>query len=125
MRRSSAAGWWLVAGALGCSETDSAMGAHATAGVDATVSDAACVRAGCPGPGGGRLCVAPGTPTVDTCDLRRTDYCLIDVRCERQPSGACGFTMTDAVRECLANNGPRCTGFWAFDSQDAGCEAGR
>lgn len=107
---------WLAASTgAGCNETSSGLRA-----------DAACVRSGCPGPGGyGRRCIAAGESVIDGCILLRTDFCLVGARCERQPSGACGFTMTDALQACLSDGGPRCTGFAPLDPADAGCDDAR
>jgi hypothetical protein len=83
------------------------------AAVDAPDGDVAqrpCVRSGCGGTVIGRLCAPLNEEGSDTCDLRRTDFCYNTARCERQPSGACGWTMDDALRVCLAAGGPACVG---------------
>jgi hypothetical protein len=59
-----------------------------------------------PTPGGcrptgcsGQLCAAESVAT--TCEWRPEYACYQTASCERQPDGACGWTMTDALRACL------------------------
>ena len=102
--------------------TDGSVAVAADVGVD--VARSACVRTGCGGSLLGRQCTAVGEEGSDTCDLRRTDFCYNTARCERQPSGACGWTVDDALRLCLAAGGPACVGP-PFDrgACDAGADA--
>ncbi|MEZ4408067.1 MAG: hypothetical protein R3A52_16565 [Polyangiales bacterium] len=88
---------------------------------DAPAAVRACVRTGCGGASLGRLCAEGGAFSADTCEIRRTDYCFNTARCERQPDGACGWTMTDELRGCLDAGGPACVG---PPFEPNGCDAG-
>jgi hypothetical protein len=61
----------------------------------------ACAKAGC----SGTMCVAAGEAddVVTTCDYRAEYACYQTARCERQASGACGWTQTAELAACLAN----------------------
>ena len=56
-----------------------------------------CVVSGC----SGQLCVEEGDPGISTCEWRPEYACYRDARCERQPNGQCGWTMTPSLRACL------------------------
>lgn len=58
-----------------------------------------CVRRGC----SGQLCVDEGLidDYVTTCEWRAIYECYNHAVCERQPNGACGWTMTPALSLCL------------------------
>ena len=59
-----------------------------------------CVPAGC----SGQLCVEEGLAgeIITTCEYRPEYACLKDAVCERQTSGACGWTETEKSRSCKA-----------------------
>ena len=40
---------------------------------------------------------------VSTCEWTDAYACYRDATCERQVDGACGWTQTPALKECLAN----------------------
>jgi hypothetical protein len=61
-----------------------------------------CVIGGC----GGQLCTLPdkdGNPMPGVCWEKPGDACYRaeGTACEKQPDGTCGWTMTDALKECL------------------------
>lgn len=60
-----------------------------------------CVRAGC----SQQLCVEAGEASdiVTTCEYRAEYACYNTARCERQVSGACGWTQTAELQQCLGN----------------------
>lgn len=59
---------------------------------------AGCVRTGC----SGSVCAERGQDVFTTCDMRPEYECYAAARCERQANGACGFTATAALSQCLA-----------------------
>lgn len=61
-----------------------------------------CVVAGC----SGQLCVEAGTDGITTCEFRAEYRCYESAVCERQASGACGWTDTPQLRQCLRNPPP-------------------
>ncbi|MGB3921927.1 MAG: hypothetical protein WBL19_01420 [Minisyncoccia bacterium] len=69
-----------------------------------------------PAPGGGTkltLCRATGCSgqicaeedLITTCEFREEYACYQNARCERQPSGGCGWTETPELRQCLSRSG--------------------
>ncbi|MBN2494936.1 MAG: hypothetical protein JXR96_10130 [Deltaproteobacteria bacterium] len=60
-----------------------------------------CVRAGC----SGELCISKAEARQGrgrtTCRWVGIYRCYKLARCERQPDGRCGFTMTEEARKCL------------------------
>jgi hypothetical protein len=42
---------------------------------------------------------------ISTCEWREEYQCYQSARCERQPSGQCGWTQTTELAECLSNSG--------------------
>ena len=42
-----------------------------------------------------------------TCEYRAEYACYQTAKCERQDTGQCGWTMTDALMNCLAAGGPK------------------
>jgi eight-cysteine-cluster-containing protein len=63
---------------------------------------AECVTDGC----SGQLCrAADADPIATTCEWRDEYACYQDATCERQASGGCGWTPSDALSECLAADG--------------------
>ncbi|HET9955868.1 MAG TPA: hypothetical protein VFQ61_15265 [Polyangiaceae bacterium] len=56
-----------------------------------------CKRSGC----SGQLCVEPGDDRVTTCEWREEYACYQTASCERQPTGACGWTPTPELKACL------------------------
>lgn len=61
-----------------------------------------CVRAGC----SGQLCVSVlSREIVTTCEFRAEYACYQAADCTVQADGTCGFTPTDALRQCLASAG--------------------
>lgn len=77
---------WLVlaAGVLGC-------------GVGRATDPASCQVGGC----SGQLCFAPGNDLASTCEWRNEYACYRTARCERQAGGACGWTSTPELQQCL------------------------
>jgi hypothetical protein len=57
----------------------------------------ACVKSGC----SGQICA--DHPMVSTCEFRPEYACYHTATCERQASGACGWTKTPALTSCIAN----------------------
>jgi Kazal-type serine protease inhibitor domain/Pacifastin inhibitor (LCMII) len=49
----------------------------------------------------GQLCVGPGDPDVTTCEWREEYACYKTAKCALQADGRCGWTETDALRQCL------------------------
>lgn len=74
-------------------------GSKADAGLAADGGNAACVHGGC----SNQLCVQAGEDAVSTCEFRPEYACYAQALCERQASGKCGFTPTDALASCLAS----------------------
>ncbi|NLE49004.1 MAG: hypothetical protein GX614_11440 [Sandaracinaceae bacterium] len=60
-----------------------------------------CAPAGC----SGQICAEAGAEIMTTCEFRPEYACYQKATCERQPSGACGWTETDELRECLREAG--------------------
>lgn len=59
--------------------------------------NAKCVVGGC----SGQLCVAEGENAASTCEWRQEYACYDSAVCERQSNGACGWTQTDALLNCI------------------------
>ena len=59
---------------------------------------AACKRTGC----SGQICASE--EAISTCEFRPEYACYKSAACERQPNGACGFTRTPALDDCLARS---------------------
>ena len=57
----------------------------------------ACRRTGC----GQELCEDKDVMTP--CRHEKSFECYANARCERQASGVCGYTLTPAVKKCLAD----------------------
>jgi hypothetical protein len=64
--------------------------------------EAACVKGGC----SGTLCLEEGNDRMTTCEFKPEYACYQTATCERQEGGACGWTETQALTECLAAGGP-------------------
>jgi hypothetical protein len=62
-----------------------------------TVTD--CTATGC----SGTVCAETTSDLVTTCEMKPEYACYRDAVCERQPSGACGWTPTPELAACLAN----------------------
>ena len=62
-----------------------------------------CQRAGC----SGQLCVsaAEAGDIVTTCEFRPEYACYSDAVCEVQPGGACGWSQTGELEQCLQSAG--------------------
>ncbi|MEZ4359468.1 MAG: hypothetical protein R3B48_04755 [Kofleriaceae bacterium] len=58
---------------------------------------AACIRTGC----SGSICTEPGNDVMTTCQMLPQYECYATAKCERQANGACGFTSTPALTQCL------------------------
>ncbi len=78
----------------------------ATAGGDGAATPAptpvagACVKDGC----SGTVCrAAAAEPTMTTCEYQAAYACYETATCEPQPDGACGWSPTTELTECLAN----------------------
>lgn len=56
-----------------------------------------CVKAGC----SGILCVEEGNEVMSICDFKPEYACYKEARCERQPSGQCGWTETAELQSCI------------------------
>lgn len=65
---------------------------------DTTRATKACVVTGC----SGQMCADEEAMT--TCEYRADYACYKTARCERQPTGACGWTETPALRACVNRN---------------------
>ncbi len=65
----------------------------------ADVAAAECFVGGC----SGQVC-SDQEGLITTCEWREEYACYGDATCERQPSGACGWTPTPALETCLATN---------------------
>ncbi|MEP6653399.1 MAG: hypothetical protein ABJA82_08580 [Myxococcales bacterium] len=65
-----------------------------------------CLRAGC----SGELCVeeSKAAGLVTTCEWRPEYACYKNAACERQPGGACGFTPTPELKQCLGGDSTGC-----------------
>jgi len=61
----------------------------------------ACVPSGC----SNTVCAEEGSGVVTTCEWKPEYDCYKQATCERQPSGECGWTMTDPLKACLAGGG--------------------
>lgn len=59
---------------------------------------AGCVIGGC----NSTLCFRAGEDLVSTCEADPSAGCYRGEACEVQPSGDCGWTMSDALQSCLA-----------------------
>ena len=64
---------------------------------DTTRAATTCIVTGC----SGQMCADEEAMT--TCEYRADYACYRSARCERQPTGACGWTETSALRACLNN----------------------
>ena len=64
---------------------------------DTTRATTACIVTGC----SGQICADEEAMT--TCEYRADYACYRSARCERQSTGACGWTETSALRACLNN----------------------
>jgi hypothetical protein len=58
-----------------------------------------CVATGC----NGTLCSDTPNDVVTTCEIKPEYACYRDAVCERQASGACGWTQTAELTACLAH----------------------
>lgn len=58
-------------------------------------TDRDCLITGC----SGQVCA--GAEITTTCEMKPEYVCYDSATCERQPSGICGWTMTDALQQCL------------------------
>jgi eight-cysteine-cluster-containing protein len=63
---------------------------------------AGCIKTGC----SGIVCAEPGKEVITTCEYRPEYACYKTATCERQTSGACGWTQTAELTACLANPPP-------------------
>ena len=62
-----------------------------------------CARTGC----SGQICAPAGESVVTTCQWSEEYACYKTARCEKQPSGQCGWTATAALDSCIkAANAP-------------------
>ena len=62
-----------------------------------------CIVTGCSGQ------VCSDRPVYTTCEWRPEYACYADATCERQDNGACGWTPTDELKQCIedaGNGGP-------------------
>lgn len=56
----------------------------------------ACRRSGC----SGEVCAEDDVVTA--CVMKPEHACYRAAKCEKQPDGKCGFTITDSVKACLS-----------------------
>jgi len=68
-------------------------------GATGTQPGSDCIVAGC----SGQVCADVPVPT--TCEMRAWYPCFRTARCERQASGACGWTPTPELEACLRDSG--------------------
>jgi hypothetical protein len=72
-----------------------------------------CVVGGC----SGQICTEEGGPgIISTCEWIPEYACYDSATCARQPSGDCGWTQTDELRECIERS---------RDCRTTGCAEGR
>ena len=64
------------------------------------ISSGGCFIGGC----SGQIC-SENPNAISTCEYSPRYACYSQGRCERQADGTCGWTMTPALKTCLANNG--------------------
>lgn len=64
----------------------------------ASSGSAACYKGGC----SGQVC-SSSPDVITTCEFRPEYACYASARCERQPSGTCGWTKTPQLDSCLQN----------------------
>jgi hypothetical protein len=57
----------------------------------------ACLRTGC----SGTVCAEPGNDVMTTCDMRPEYECYASATCERQSNGACGWTASPTLTQCI------------------------
>jgi eight-cysteine-cluster-containing protein len=57
----------------------------------------ACVRTGC----SGTVCAEPGNDIMTTCEMRPEYECYASAKCQRQSNGACAWTASAALSQCL------------------------
>lgn len=71
------------------------------AGAELTHDRSGCAPAGC----SGQICAEAGAEIMTTCEFRPEYACYQQTACERQPSGECGWTETEELKECLRSAG--------------------
>ena len=64
---------------------------------DKPASGPPCVKSGC----SGIICVEQGNEVMSICDFKPEYACYKEARCERQPSGQCGWTETPELQSCI------------------------
>jgi eight-cysteine-cluster-containing protein len=63
-------------------------------------TNSACIIGGC----SGQLCInASNNDMITTCEYRAEYACYKGAECKRQSDGNCGWTVTPAMKQCLAN----------------------
>ena len=70
-------------------------------GAELTHDRSGCAPAGC----SGQICAEAGADIMPTCEFRPEYACYQQTACERQPSGECGWTETEELRECIRSAG--------------------
>jgi hypothetical protein len=68
----------------------------ASVGTSSSRAVAPCVISGC----SGQVCASQ--PLFSSCEWRTEYACFASAICEPQEGGSCGWSMTDALTECLA-----------------------
>ena len=58
-----------------------------------------CITTGC----SGTVCAEPGKEVITTCEMKPEYACYKNAKCERQTTGACGWTQTPELTGCLAH----------------------
>lgn len=79
------------------SSTEQYKGESAQPNKPETSQQGACYVGGC----SGQLC-GDEPDMMSTCEYKEEYSCYKDARCERQPSGACGWTDTQELKICLS-----------------------
>jgi hypothetical protein len=70
-------------------------------GARKTLPGEGCKISGC----SGQLCVAEGESGISTCEWKDEYACYGSAKCEKQPSGKCGWTQTPELQQCLSGGG--------------------
>lgn len=67
------------------------------------LTGAGCMRTGC----SGHLCAPEGEPVMSTCIYKEEYACYRTAKCEKQSSGACGWTPSKELQSCLKAAGEK------------------
>lgn len=87
---------------IGCGGPQAGGGGGGGSG-EPTPTPGSCVKDGC----SGTVCRdAAAEPVMTTCEYQAAYACYTSATCEAQPDGACGWTPTTELTECLASPPP-------------------